>query len=90
MIQNKKAVARNGGLGEDKSFVFSVSFNSKKMIGFVAKARGMQSEIIATILVNIVMPLAVLWRRVFAKLILISVSLNLEIILKLELDRVKL
>ena len=79
MIQNKKAVARNGGLGEDKSFVFSVSFDSKKMIVFVAKASGIKSEIMATILVNIVVPLAVLCSRVLAKLILISVSLNLEI-----------
>ena len=83
MIQNKKAVARNGRVGKEQSFVFSVSFAFIEIIVFVARASGMNSEILAPIPVNIVVPLAVLWRRVFAKLILISVSLNLEIILKL-------
>ena len=61
MIQNKNAVARNCGLGEEKSFVLSIGFALIEMIVFVAKASGMQRETMATILVNIVVPFAVLW-----------------------------
>ena len=61
MIQNKNAVARNCGLGEEKSVVLSIWLALIEMIVFVAKASGMQREIMATILVNIVVPLAVLW-----------------------------
>ena len=60
-IQNKNAVARYCGLGEEKSFVFSILFALIEMIVFVAKASGIHKEIMATILVNIVVPLAVLW-----------------------------
>ena len=77
--QNKNAVARNCGVGEEKSFVFSISFAFKEMIVFVAKESGIQREMMATIFVNIVVPFAVLWIRAFAKLILIPVSPNLEI-----------
>ena len=69
MVENKNAEMNNCGPGDEKSLDFSISVSSDARISLIAMTTGIERQIVAIILVKIVVPLAVLWIREFAKLI---------------------